>query len=170
MSRKTPNLSKANAHTGRHSTVPLESTQPKLTQYIGFFSIGYVLASAIFMMIQTKLTLNAQLVTVLSIAVGAYIAVHKFIKHQHRALQKNEINRLMLGGIMAVWLLTVLYFLGVWFLLFDQVSREVLFEMTKQRPLPLLSALVMIVLLSLVSARISIWAFNHLLNPKKDTL
>ena len=71
---------------------------------------------------------------------------------------------------MVVWLLTGLYFLALWFLLFDDISREVLLAMAKQQPLPLLSALVMIVVLSLVSARISIWAFNRLLDPAPKTL
>lgn len=171
MSRKTPNLSKPNMHSG-HSGLPHnhESTQPKLALYIGFFAIGYTLASAIFMMIQTQMALNSQLVTVLSIIVGAYIAVHKFVKHQQRALDRDEINRLMFGGVAVVWLLTIIYFLGMWFLLFDAVSREVLFEMAKQRPLPLLSSLIMILVLTLVSARISIWVFNRLLDPKRKTI
>ena len=141
---------------------------PKMASYIGFFAVGYVLASAIFMMVQTKFALNSQLVTVVSIIVGAYIAVHKFIKHQQRSLDKKEINRLMFGGVAVVWLLTVIYFLGIWFFLFDAVSREVLTEMAIQRPLPLLSALVMILVLSLVSARLSILLINRLLNSKQS--
>ncbi|MEO1851398.1 MAG: hypothetical protein ABGX74_04780, partial [Psychrobacter sp.] len=62
MSRQTTNLSKPRT---------LASSQPKLAQYIGFFAIGYILASAIFMMIQTKIALNSQLVMVVSIIVGA---------------------------------------------------------------------------------------------------
>ena len=141
---------------------------PKMAPYIGFFAVGYVLASAIFMMVQTKFALNSQLVTVVSIIVGAYIAVHKFIKHQQRSLDKKEINRLMFGGVAVVWLLTMVYFLGIWFFLFDAVSREVLTEMAIQQPLPLLSALVMILVLSLVSARLSILLINRLLNPKQS--
>ena len=64
----------------------------------------------------------------------------------------------------------IIYFLGIWLFLFDAVSREVLMEMSMQQPLPLLSALVMILVLSLVSARISIWAVNHLLDPKRKTI
>ena len=157
MSRQTTNLSKPRT---------LASSQPKLAQYIGFFAIGYILASAIFMMIQTKIALNSQLVMVVSIIVGAYIAVSKFIKHQQRALAKHEINRLMFGGVAVVWLLTVLYFLAIWFWLFDGVSREVLLEMAMARPLPLLSSLV----LMLVSTRISLWAINHFLNPAPKTV
>ena len=171
MSRKTTNLNKPSPATDPHGLATTRaSTQPQLPPYIGYFAIGYVLASALFMLIQTKLALNAQLVTVLSIILAAYIAVSKFVKHQQRALYKDEINRLMLGGIMVVWLLTGLYFLALWFLLFDDISREVLLAMAKQQPLPLLSALVMIVVLSLVSARISIWAFNRLLDPARKTL
>jgi len=161
MSRQTPNLSKPRT---------LASSQPKLAQYIGFFAIGYILASAIFMMIQTKIALNSQLVMVVSIIVGAYIAVSKFIKHQQRALAKNEINRLMFGGVAVVWLLTVLYFLAIWFWLFDAVSREVLLEMAMARPLPLLSSLVLMLVFTLVSTRISLWAINHFLNPALKTV
>lgn len=161
MSRQTTNLSKPRT---------LTSSQPKLAQYIGFFAIGYILASAIFMMIQTKIALNSQLVMVVSIIVGAYIAVSKFIKHQQRALAKNEINRLMFGGIAVVWLLTVLYFLAIWFWLFDAVSREVLLEMAMARPLPLLSSLVLMLVFTLVSTRISLWAINHFLNPALKTV
>lgn len=170
MSRKTTSLSKSNTQAG-HSGSPQSSrvTQPKLAQYVGFFAVGYILASAIFMMIQTKLALNSQLVTVLSIIVGAYIAVNKFIKHQQRALNRHEINRLMLGGVVVVWVLTAIYFLGIWFFLFDAVNREVLIEMAMQQPLPLISALVMILVLTFISARISIWALNHLLDPKRKT-
>ena len=168
MSRKTTNLKKSNRHRAHHNLPHSHSaTQPKMAAYIGFFAIGYTLASAIFMMIQTQMALNSQLVTVLSIIIGAYIAVYKFVKHQQRALNSNELNRLMLGGVAVVWLLTVLYFLGIWFWLFDAVSREVLFEMATQRPLPLLSSLIMIMILTLVSARISIWLCNRLLNPKR---
>ncbi|PWK05237.1 hypothetical protein C8D84_12313 [Psychrobacter immobilis] len=171
MSRKTTNLNKSKTHSGGE---PLpknhESAQPKLAQYVGYFAIGYTLASAIFMMIQTKLALNSQLVTVLSIIIGAYIAVRKFVKHQQRALNSGEINRLMFGGVAVVWLLTVIYFLAIWFWLFDAVNREVLLEMAIQQSLPLVSSLVMILVLTLVSARISLWAINRLLNPKRKTM
>ncbi len=163
MSRTTPNLSKHNAQSA--------PSQPdltiKLARYVGYFAIGYVLASTLFMMIQTKLALNSQLVTALSIFLGAYIAVNKFIKHQQRALNRGEINRLMFGGILVVWLLTAIYFLALWVWLFDDANREVLIEMTLQQPLPLVSALVMILVLTLVSARISIWAVNRLLDPQR---
>ena len=115
---------------------PLQA-QPKLARYVGFFAIGYTLASAIFMIIQTKLALNPQLVMVVSIIIGAYIAVSKFIKHQKRALARDEINKLMFGGVIIVWILTVIYFSAIWLWLFDAISREVLFEMAMQRPLPL---------------------------------
>lgn len=161
MTRTTPNLKK---------NAPLNDTKPmlatKLTQYVGFFAIGYILATSIFMMIQTKFSLSSQLVTVFSILVGAYIAVHKFIKHQHRALNRSEINRLTLGSVGSVWLLTAVYIFALWFLLFDAVSREVLLDMTKQQPLPLLGAMVMILVLTLISARLGIWVFNRALAPK----
>ncbi|WP_350657425.1 ABZJ_00895 family protein [Psychrobacter sp. S1-30-MNA-CIBAN-0213] len=170
MARKTTKLSKSNTQSGRNGlSQNSKSTQPKMAQYIGFFAIGYIITSTIFMMIQTQVALNSQLVTVLSIMVGAYIAVNKFIKHQQRALDRDEINRLMFGGVGVVWLLTAIYFLGIWFLLFDAVSREVLLEMTMQQPLPLLSALVMILVLTFISARISILLLNRLLDPKRKT-
>ena len=161
MSRQTTSLNKPQT---------LIQVQPKLARYVGFFAIGYTLASTIFMMIQTKLALNPQLVMVVSIIVGAYIAVSKFIKHQKRALARDEINKLMFGGVGIVWMLTVIYFSAIWFWLFDTISREVLFEMAMQRPLPLLSSLMLMLVLTLVSARISLWSINRLLDPiRKST-
>ena len=169
MSRKPVPLSKSTLSKRKALLTDTATNQPKIMLYVGFFAVGYMLASAIFMMIQTKFTLNPQLVTVLSIVLGAYIAVHKFIKHQQRALYRDEINRLMFGGVIVVWLLTMVYFLGIWVFLFDAISREVLLEMSMQQPLPLISALVMILVLSLVSARISIWAINRLLDPHRKS-
>ena len=169
MSRKPVPLSKSTLSKRKGLLTDTATNQPKIMLYVGFFAVGYMLASAIFMMIQTKFALNPQLVTVLSIILGAYIAVHKFVKHQQRALYRNEINRLMFGGVIVVWLLTMVYFLGIWVFLFDAISREVLLEMSMQQPLPLISALVMILVLSLVSARISIWAINRLLDPHRNS-
>ena len=120
---------------------PATTTTTKLTLYVGFFALGFIIASALFMMILSKFTLNAQLVTGLSIAIGAYVAVYKFTKHQRRALTTKEINRLTLSSIAIVWLLTALYFLCLWLLVFDTASREVLLEMSRQQSLPLLMAL-----------------------------
>lgn len=171
MSRKTTNLSKSSTHlSANESTNSLEAAQPKLAQYVGFFAIGYILASAIFMMIQSKFALNSQLVTVISIIIGAFIAVSKFVKHHQRALDRSETNRLTIGGVVVVWLLTIIYFLAIWFWVFDTISREVLLEMTMQQPLPLLSSLVMILVLTLVSARISLWGVNRLLEPKPKNI
>lgn len=162
MSRTTPNLSKHN--------VPSKPNGPpkkvKLTLYIGFFTIGFILANTIAVIIQSQFALNPYLVVVLSILLGTYIAVYKFIKHQHRALKSTEINRLTFGSIGVVWLLTALYLVGLWLWLFDAISREVLLEMTAAQPLPLLVALVMMIVITLVSARISIYTFNRLLAPK----
>ena len=169
MSRKPVPLSKSTPSKRNGLLADTTLNQPKMMLYVGFFAVGYMLASAIFMMIQTKFALNPQLVTVLSIILGAYIAVHKFVKHQQRALYRDEINRLMFGGVIVVWLLTMVYFLGIWVFLFDTISREVLLEMSMQQPLPLISALVMILVLSLVSARISIWAINRLLDPHRKS-
>ena len=169
MSRKPVPLSKSTLSKRKGLLTDTATNQPKMMLYVGFFAVGYMLASAIFMMIQTKFALNPQLVTVLSIILGAYIAVHKFVKHQQRALYRDEIKRLMFGGVIVVWLLTMVYFLGIWVFLFDAISREVLLEMSMQQPLPLISALVMILVLSLVSARISIWAINRLLDPHRNS-
>ena len=169
MSRKPTPLSKSTLSEPNGLLADSALNEPKITLYVGFFAVGYILASVIFMMVQTKFALNPQLVTVLSIILGAYIAVHKFIKHQQRALYRDEINRLMFGGVVVVWLLTMIYFLGIWVFLFDAISREVLLEMSMQQPLPLISALVMILVLSLVSARISIWAINRLLDPHRKS-
>ena len=169
MSRKPVPLSKSTLLKRKGLLTDTATNQPKIMLYVGFFAVGYMLASAIFMIIQTKFALNPQLVTVLSIILGAYIAVHKFVKHQQRALYRDEINRLMFGGVIVVWLLTMVYFLGIWVFLFDAISREVLLEMSMQQPLPLISALVMILVLSLVSARISIWAINRLLDPHRNS-
>ena len=169
MSRKPVPLSKSTPSKRNGLLADTTLNQPKMMLYVGFFAVGYMLASAVFMMIQTKFALNPQLVTVLSIILGAYIAVHKFVKHQQRALYRDEIKRLMFGGVIVVWLLTMVYFLGIWVFLFDAISREVLLEMSMQQPLPLISALVMILVLSLVSARISIWAINRLLDPHRKS-
>ena len=76
----------------------------------------------------------------------------------------------MFGGVVIVWILTVIYFSAIWFWLFDTISREVLFEMAMQRPLPLLSSLMLMLVLTLVSARISLWSINRLLDPiRKST-
>ena len=114
MSCKHALLSKSVPSTRNGRLSNTSADKPKMLLYIGFFAVGYMLASAIFMMVQTKFALNPQLVTVLSIMLGAYIAVNKFIKHQQRALHRDEINRLMFGGVIVVWLLTMVYFLGIW--------------------------------------------------------
>ena len=162
MSPTTPNLSKHQMKTNH-----VEQAQKiSLMQYVGFFAIGYVLASALFIMIQTQVMLNPQLVTTLSVLTGSYISVYKFVKHQRRALNSSEINRLTIVSISVVWLLTAIYFLGLWVFLFDRISREVLIDMVAVQPLPLLGATVMMVTITLVSARIGIWIFNRLLTPK----
>ena len=162
MSRNKANLSKDQ----NPSALKAKPINTKMTQYVGFFAVSYVLASVIFMLIQTKLTLNPHLVTVLSILVAAYIAVLKFIKHHRRAMNSSDVNRLAFGSIASVWLLTAVYSLGLWFFLFDDASREVFKEMTIQQPMPLLSALMLMLVLTLVSARIGIWVFNRLLATK----
>ncbi len=162
MPHTSPNLGKKNIQ----APLAKQLLKTKLTQYVGFFTVGYILASAVFMMIQTKVALNSQLVTVLAVLVGAYIAVHKFIKHQRRRLTNSEMNRLTIGSVAIVWLITGIYFLGLWLFLFDAINREVLLEMATQQPLPLLSALIMILVLTLISIRLGVWGINRLLTPK----
>ena len=145
---------------------PQPPATTKLTLYVGFFALGFIIASVLFMMIQSKFTLNSQLVTGLSIVIGAYVAVYKFKKHRRRALTTKEINRLTLSSTAIVWLLTALYFLCLWLLVFDTASREVLLEMSRQQPLPLLMALAVMTVFTLVITRLSLWAITHLLAPK----
>jgi len=154
MSRKSANLSKSKAQS------------VKLAQYLGFFMVGYILASALLMLLQTQIALNPQLVTLLSILVGAFIAVYKFIKHYSRALHKAEMVRLAIDGTGIVWLLNALYFFAIWLWLFDEANRQVFIEMSLQQPLPLLFALIAIMLLTFISAGLGIWLFNRLLSPK----
>ena len=162
MKRTTLNLRKKKDQS-QHSKQPSNNS---LAQYVGYFALGYIIATAIFMMIQNKFTLSSQLVMVLSILLGAYVTVYKFTKHQHRSLYSSEINRLAFGSTGVVWLLSALYFLILWLWLFDAISREVLLDMASQQPLPLLGALIMMLLLTLISARLGLWAFNRLLAPK----
>ncbi|MGO2339027.1 MAG: ABZJ_00895 family protein [Psychrobacter sp.] len=138
----------------------------KLPLYVGFFVIGYILANAIFMAIQIKLTLSPHVVMTVSVLVGAYIAAHKFIKYKQRTLTISEMNRITVGNVAAMWLLNVLYMAGLWFFLFTPISREVLTDMATQQPLPLLGALLMMIVLTLISARLGLWGFNRLLAPK----
>ncbi|MGP4953727.1 ABZJ_00895 family protein, partial [Psychrobacter sp. T6-1] len=89
------------------------NSSANMTEYVGFFAVGYILASVVFIVMQTQLVMNPHLVTVLSVIAAAYIAVYKFIKHHKRALQRSEMNRLTLAGTATVWLLSTLYFLGI---------------------------------------------------------
>ncbi len=164
MSHSTLNKSKANS---KAKTMPnQQSANPVLTLYVGFFALGFIITSVLFMMIQSKFAINSQLITGLSIVIAAYIAVYKFIKHQQRALTAKEINQLTVRSTAIVWLLAALYFLCLWLLVFDAVSREVLLDMTRQQPMPLLLALAMIIVFTLLITRLSLWAINHLLAPK----
>ena len=162
MSRTTPTFNKPKFQPAYNG----QAAKTKITQYIGFFALGFIIASAILMMIQSKFALNSQLVAGLSILLGAYVAVYKFIKHHQRALSTAEINKLSFGSTAIVWLLTAIYFVALWLFLFDTASRQVLLEMTAEQPMPLLFALAMMVIFTLVSARLSIWALNRLLAPK----
>lgn len=161
MSRTTPRFN--NKIPSKHSGLPQKVS---LMPYVGFFAVGFILANTVAALIQSQFILNPYIVMVLSILVGSYIAVHKFIKHQRRRLASQEINRLTFASIGIVWLLTLLYLGGLWIWVLDAINREVLLEMSAERPLPLIVALVMMIVLTLVSARISIYTFNRLLAPK----
>ena len=162
MSRKPPQLSKATPPPTAQGSMP----SVKLTPYLGFFMVGYILASALLMLVQTQIALNPQMVTLLAILVGAFIAVHKFIKHQRRALYKKEMAKLAAGGTAIVWVMNALYFLAIWLWLFDEANRQVFIEMSLQQPLALAFALIAIMLLTFISAGVGIWLFNRLLAAK----
>lgn len=138
----------------------------KMTQYVGFFAVGFILANTIAILIQSQIALNSYAVMVLSVLLGVYIAVYKFIRHQRRPLTIGEINRLTVASVAMVWLLTAGYFLGLWLWLFDAINREVFMEMSAEQPLPLLSAIIMMVIITVISARIGILACSRLLAPK----
>lgn len=163
MPNSTPNLHKTDAQI----TSAAPQKKPKLAFVVGYFGIGYVLASAIMMMVQSQFFLNPQLVTALSILVGAYITVHKFTKHHKRALSKREGHILALGGALIVWVLSAIYFLALWFWVFDAVSREVLIDMAMQQPLPLVFAASLMIVFTLIAARLSLWIINRLLDPAR---
>ena len=168
MARMTSDNPKANSSkANRQSTLTGDKHTAKLTLYVGFFTLGFIIASVIFMLIQSNFALNSQLVTALSIVVGAYVAVYKFIKHQQRALTKQETNKLTLSSTAVLWALTAVYFLGLWLFLFDAANREVLIEMTMQQPLPLLFSLAMMIILTLLAMRLSLGLFNRLLDPRR---
>ena len=161
----TPKLPSINQLTPQNSTIK-SSQKIKLLPYAGFFTIGYILASALFMMLQTQWAIDPKLTTILSIVVGAFIAIYKFTKHQRRSLTSHEMNRLTVISVSIVWLLTLLYSLGLWWWLLDAISREVFLNKLLEQPLPLVSAIIMIVILTLLTARLSLLVFNRLLTPK----
>lgn len=161
----TPKLPSINQSTPQNSTIK-SSQKTKLLPYAGFFTIGYILASALFMMLQTQWAIDPKLTTILSIVVGAFIAIYKFTRHQKRSLTSHEMNRLTVISVSIVWLLTLLYSLGLWWWLLDAISREVFLTKLSEQPLPLVSAIIMIVILTLLTARLSLLVFNRLLTPK----
>lgn len=166
MSHPPLNISKSKSKSKAKTMPNQQSASTALTLYVGFFALGFIIASVLFMMIQSKFAINSQLITGLSIVIAAYVTVYKFVKHQQRALTAKEINRLTVRSTAIVWLLAVLYFLCLWLLVFDVVSREVLIDMMRQQPMPLLLALAMIIIFTLLITRLSLWAINHLLAPK----
>lgn len=158
----SPNLNKRNNQSKRNE----QAKKTKIAPYVGFFTVGFILANTIAIIIQSQFALNSYLVMALSITVGAYIAVHKFIKHHACALTGHEINRLSLASVGMIWLLSALYLSGLWIWVLDAISRDVLTEMTLQQPAPLLGALLLMIVMSLIVTRLSIWGFNRLLMPK----
>lgn len=151
--------SKPNKKLSQNSALPI-------APFVIYFGIGFVLASAIFMLIQSKIALNSMVVTVVSVIVAAFIATFKFIKKQKRPMTTFEMNRLAISGTLLVWVLTAVYLLAVWLWLLDDISREVLLEMAQAQPMPLIVAFVMMFLVTAISARLGLWAFNRLLSLK----
>ncbi len=141
-------------------------TSISIAPFVVYFAIGFVLASAIFMLIQSKVALNSFVVIVISVLVAAFIATFKFTKQQKRSMMTSEMNRLALSGTLLVWVLTAIYFLAIWLWLLDDISREVLMDMTQAQPMPLVIALVMMLMVTAISARLGLWAFNRLIATK----
>jgi len=141
-------------------------TSISIAPFVVYFAIGFVLASAIFMLIQSKVALNSFVVIVISVLVAAFIATFKFTKQQKRSMITSEMNRLALTGTLLVWVLTAIYFLAIWLWLLDDISREVLMDMTQAQPMPLVIALVMMLIVTAISARLGLWAFNRLMATK----
>ncbi|WP_169392103.1 MULTISPECIES: ABZJ_00895 family protein [Psychrobacter] len=141
-------------------------TSISIAPFVVYFAIGFVLASAIFMLIQSKVALNSFVVIVISVLVAAFIATFKFTKQQKRSMITSEMNRLALSGTLLVWVLTAIYFLAIWLWLLDDISREVLMDMTQAQPMPLVIALVMMLMVTAISARLGLWAFNRLIATK----
>lgn len=141
-------------------------TSISIAPFVVYFAIGFVLASAIFMLIQSKVALNSFVVIVISVLVAAFIATFKFTKQQQRSMITSEMNRLALSGTLLVWVLTAIYFLAIWLWLLDDISREVLMDMTQAQPMPLVIALVMMFIVTAISARLGLWAFNRLMATK----
>lgn len=141
-------------------------TSISIAPFVVYFAIGFVLASAIFMLIQSKFALNSFVVIVISVLVAAFIATFKFTKQQKRSMMTSEMNRLALSGTLLVWVLTAIYFLAIWLWLLDDISREVLMDMTQAQPMPLVIALVMMLIVTAISARLGLWAFNRLMATK----
>jgi len=141
-------------------------TSISIAPFVVYFAIGFVLASAIFMLIQSKVALNSFVVIVISVLVAAFIATFKFAKQQKRSMITSEMNRLALSGTLLVWVLTAIYFLAIWLWLLDDISREVLMDMAQAQPMPLVIALVMMLMVTAISARLGLWAFNRLIATK----
>lgn len=150
-----------------HKNLPQSPASP-IAPFVIYFGIGFVLASAIFMLIQTKIALNSLVVTVISVIIAAFIATFKFTKQQKRSMTTKEMNRLAISGTLLVWVLTAIYFLAVWLWLLDDISREVLLEMAQAQPMPLIVAFVMMLIVTAISARLGLWAFNRLLSVKSS--
>lgn len=160
-----------NSQKNLKNSTPINNKPPRnvaspIAPFVIYFGIGFVLASAIFMLIQSKIALNSMVVTVISVIVAAFIATFKFTKQQKRSMTSNEMNRLAISGTLLVWGLTAIYLLAVWFWLLDDISREVLIDMTRAQPMPLIVAFVVMIMVTAISARLGLWAFNRLLSTK----
>ena len=105
------------------------------------------------------------MVMLLTIGIAAYITVRKFVRHQQRALMRIEVLRLTFGAVIAVWILSALYFLSLWFLVFDAISREVLQEAFAARPWALLQGLLLMIGMCTLMTWLGLVSFSRLLAP-----
>ena len=138
---------------------------PNLRYYVGIFSIGYILVSTLCMLLQRYLPISTYMVMLLTIGIAAYITVRKFVRHQQRALMRIEVLRLTFGAVIAVWILSALYFLSLWFLVFDAISREVLQEAFAARPWALLQGLLLMIGMCTLMTWLGLVSFSRLLAP-----
>lgn len=137
-----------------------------VTPFVFYFGIGFVLASVVFMWFQSTLRLDALVVLAISVLFAAFVATFKFIRKHKRAMTSNELNMLSLLGTLLVWSLSLIYFMVIVVLLLDDISREVLLEMSREKPMSLSLSFFVMLSLTAICARVGLEAFNRLLSLK----